>query len=141
AMDMRNATLGDVLRNIESKTDFRFTYDKKDVNENVTLNIKTDNQSVADILIEVSRQTRLRFKQVNNVISVQKNSLLSKGSSLEIVTMEKTITGRVTDENSEGLPGVNILLKNTTIGTVTDIDGNYRISVPDDAAVLVFSSV
>ena len=141
AMDMRDATLGDVLRNIESKTDFRFTYDKKDVNENLTINIKTDNQSVADILIEVSRQTRLRFKQVNNVISVQKNNLFSKGASMEIVTMEKTITGRVTDENTEGLPGVNILLKNTTIGTVTDIDGNYRISVPDDAAILVFSSV
>ena len=141
AMDMRNATLGDVLRNIESKTDFRFTYDKKDVNENLMLNIKTDNQSVADILIEVSRQTRLRFKQVNNVISVQKNNILSKGNSMEIVTMEKTITGRVTDESSEPLPGVNILLKGTTTGTITDVDGNYRLTVPDDAATLVFSSV
>jgi len=141
SVDMRNATLGDVLKNIESKTNFRFTYDKKDINENSQVNISYDNYSVADVLIEVSKQTKLRFKQVNNMISVQKNKLLAKEAPLEIVTMEKNITGKVTDENNEGIPGVNILVKNTTIGTVTDLDGNYRISVPDDASTLVFSSV
>ena len=56
--------------------------------------------------------------------------------------VERPITGRVTDEsNNEGLPGVNIVVKGTTVGTVTDIDGNYRLSVPDDAETLVFSSV
>ena len=55
---------------------------------------------------------------------------------------EKTITGQVTDlSTGETLPGVNIVVKNTTIGTVTDIDGNYRLTVPDDAQALVFSSV
>ena len=54
---------------------------------------------------------------------------------------EKTITGKVTDETNEGLPGVNILVKNTTTGTVTDVDGNFRLSVADDATTLVFSSV
>ncbi len=54
---------------------------------------------------------------------------------------EKTITGTVVDENDEGLPGVNILVKNTTIGTVTDINGDYRLNAPDDATTLVFSSV
>ncbi|MEQ9443201.1 MAG: TonB-dependent receptor [Cyclobacteriaceae bacterium] len=57
------------------------------------------------------------------------------------VVHEKTIAGKVTDENNEGLPGVNILVKNTTSGSVTDIDGNYRLTVPDDATTLVFSSV
>ena len=55
---------------------------------------------------------------------------------------DKTITGKVTDDaEGTGLPGVNIVVKNTTIGTVTDVNGNYRISVPDDTEVLVFSSV
>ena len=54
---------------------------------------------------------------------------------------EKTITGQVTDENDEGLPGVNVLVKNTTTGTVTDVNGNYRLNAPDDATILVFSSV
>ena len=63
---------------------------------------------------------------------------LSRGSA---IALEKTLTGKVTDENEEPLPGVNIVVKNTTIGTVTDVDGNYRLSVPDDANTLVFSSV
>ncbi len=55
--------------------------------------------------------------------------------------LDQVVTGKITDENSEGLPGVNILVKGTTTGTVTDISGNYRITVPDGDAILVFSSV
>ena len=55
--------------------------------------------------------------------------------------LDKTITGKVTDENQEGLPGVNIVVKGSTLGTVTDVDGNYRLNTPDDAQTLVFSSV
>src|SRR5690606_28104464 len=60
---------------------------------------------------------------------------------LATLFLEKTITGKITDENNEPLPGVNIVLKGTTTGTITDIDGNYRLTVPDDATTLVFSSV
>ena len=65
------------------------------------------------------------------------------GNSLPLARwMEQTITGAVTDlSTGESLPGVNIVAKGTTIGTVTDIDGNYRLTVPDDAETLVFSSV
>nr|WKN34779.1 TonB-dependent receptor [Tunicatimonas sp. TK19036] len=56
--------------------------------------------------------------------------------------VEKTITGQVTDaSDGTGLPGVNVLVKGTTIGTVTDLDGNYTLNAPDDAEILVFSSV
>ena len=55
---------------------------------------------------------------------------------------EQTISGQVTDGTSgESLPGVNILAKGTSTGTVTDIDGNYRLTVADDVATLVFSSI
>lgn len=55
---------------------------------------------------------------------------------------QSTVSGLVKDsESNTGLPGVNVLIKGSGIGTVTDIDGNYSLSVPDDADVLVFSSV
>ena len=64
------------------------------------------------------------------------NAWLNRGS------LDKTITGTVTDlSNGETLPGVNIIAKGTSIGTVTDINGKYTLSVPDDATTLVFSSV
>mgnify|MGYP006176897215 CR=1 FL=1 len=52
-----------------------------------------------------------------------------------------TVVGAVMSEDKLPLPGVNVLVKGTTIGTVTDVNGNYRIAAPDDATTLVFSSV
>ncbi|MFP4095807.1 MAG: SusC/RagA family TonB-linked outer membrane protein [Cyclobacteriaceae bacterium] len=55
---------------------------------------------------------------------------------------ERTVTGKVTDaDTGEGLPAVNVLLEGTTTGVVTDLDGNYRISVPSDGGTLIFSFI
>jgi hypothetical protein len=55
---------------------------------------------------------------------------------------QKTITGTVTAaENRDPVPGVNVVVKNTTVGTVTGLDGTYTIQVPDDRETLVFSFV
>ena len=55
---------------------------------------------------------------------------------------DRTISGTVTsEEGGEALPGVNVLVKGTTVGTVTDIEGNYRISVPELADSLSFSFI
>jgi TonB-linked SusC/RagA family outer membrane protein len=51
------------------------------------------------------------------------------------------VSGKVTDETGTGLPGVNILVKNTTSGTTSDTNGDYSISIPDGNAVLVFSFI
>ncbi|MEM9830273.1 MAG: TonB-dependent receptor [Bacteroidota bacterium] len=56
--------------------------------------------------------------------------------------IEQTISGKVLDlSTDEPIPGVNILVKGTTVGTLTDAEGNYRLTAPDDASTLVFSSV
>lgn len=55
---------------------------------------------------------------------------------------ERTVSGKVTDaENGEGLPGVNVILKGTTTGTTTDIDGNYKLNVPSEGGTLTFSFI
>ncbi len=59
-----------------------------------------------------------------------------------IAQANRTISGTVTStDETGGLPGVNVLVKGTTTGTVTDVDGNYRLTVPTGEDVLVFSSV
>lgn len=52
---------------------------------------------------------------------------------------QRTVTGQVTDDMNEGLPGAAILVKGTTVGTITDMDGRYSILAPNDQSVLVFS--
>ncbi len=53
----------------------------------------------------------------------------------------KTISGKVTATDGNALPGVNIILKGGTVGTVTDVEGNYRLSIPSETGKLVFSFV
>ena len=52
-----------------------------------------------------------------------------------------TVSGKVTSANGEGIPGVTVVVKGTTTGTTTDVNGSYTISVPDDNSVLVLSSI
>jgi len=57
------------------------------------------------------------------------------------IAQERTITGTVTAEGEGSVPGVNILIKGTMTGVITDVNGAYSIKVPGDATILVFSSV
>lgn len=100
----------------------------------------------------IIRKKNEQIKLVNKLQSVVPDNSVATGMTTRsmvptlqpsyINTIDKTITGTVTDLlTGEGLPGVNIVVKGTTVGTVTDINGNYRLTAPDDAETLVFSSV
>ncbi|MBN2743502.1 MAG: TonB-dependent receptor [Marinilabiliaceae bacterium] len=58
-----------------------------------------------------------------------------------IIAQQKTISGVVKDNSNDPIPGVSILIKGTTNGTITDIDGKYSLTVPGDNAVLVYSFI
>ena len=61
--------------------------------------------------------------------------------SVQLFAQEITVKGKVEDKQQEALPGVNIIVKGTTVGTVTNIDGYFEIGVPSKDAILVFSSI
>ncbi|MCG8319243.1 MAG: SusC/RagA family TonB-linked outer membrane protein [Cytophagales bacterium] len=61
---------------------------------------------------------------------------------LVAAAQERVVSGKVTDaKDGSGLPGVNVLLKGTTTGAVSDIDGNYSLDIPSSAGTLIFSSI
>ncbi|MCK7554107.1 carboxypeptidase-like regulatory domain-containing protein [Chitinophaga sedimenti] len=56
--------------------------------------------------------------------------------------VDKRVTGKVTNAaNGEALPGVSVIIKGTTNGTTTDVNGNYSLNVPDENTILVFSYI
>ncbi|MBT3384717.1 MAG: TonB-dependent receptor, partial [Prolixibacteraceae bacterium] len=61
--------------------------------------------------------------------------------SLGSQAQQKQISGQVVDQNGVGVPGVTIIVKETTVGTVSDVDGNYSLLVPVDAGRLIFSYI
>jgi len=61
---------------------------------------------------------------------------------INVWAQERTVSGKVTSsEDGSPLPGVNVVLKGTTIGTITDVDGTYRLSVPSEGGTLVFTFI
>ncbi|MCG8308503.1 MAG: TonB-dependent receptor [Cytophagales bacterium] len=142
-IELHNSSVREALEKLEEATDFEFAYKRKIVDSRARLNFKRQHTSLANLLRIISRETNLGFKRVNEIIYVNKKAARSVAEVSDyLVAQEKTITGKViSSEDNEGLPGVNVVIKGTTAGTVTDIEGNYRIDVPDAETILVFSSV
>ena len=142
SMNLHNANLLEVFSEIEKQTDFSFTFSREDLNSTFTVTRKDKKIKVSELLLDISRQTKLIFKQVNKNITVSKyNNSINTPVEVEVIIQTRTITGKViSSENGEGLPGVNVVEKGTSNGTVTDVQGNYSIDV-SESATLVFSSV
>nr|WKN35638.1 SusC/RagA family TonB-linked outer membrane protein [Tunicatimonas sp. TK19036] len=131
------SSLAKAFRVIEAQTDFRFAYSERNVNVRRKISIKAENKSVREVLLEISRQTQLSFKQINQNILVKPH----QGEEQVSVSAFVRVSGTVTDEAQNPIPGVNVNVEGTTIGTITDIDGNFNLDVPDDAEQLIFSFV
>merc|ERR1711966_304561 len=60
---------------------------------------------------------------------------------LAVEAQERNLSGKVLDENDEGLPGVTIVIKDTNIGTITNFNGAFDLSIPEIGSTLTFSAV
>ncbi len=138
-VEIQDKTLIETFRVLERKSPFTFVYDKKDAFLSQKFNLERQTLSVEDILVAIARENKLKFKQVNNNITVSK-PVTYTDEVIEVVDTNIEITGTVTDENGEPMPGVTVIVEGTNVGTVTDIDGQYSIEA-EEGAVLVFSFV
>lgn len=141
-IQLKGYNLAQVFERIESQTEFKFVYDKKFLSTSkLSIDLSYSHESLAEILRELSKQTNLKFRRVNNNITVGELEPDNKEiTPSKRVSEEVTIKGTVRGEDGEELPGVNIVVKGTTNGTITDLNGAYAISTQENA-VLVFSFV
>ncbi len=132
--------LEEVLSEVSMKTGFNFHY--KDVDSPGELSINLSEVSLANCLRHISKETGLSFKRVNETIHVDKvTNTQFDVKEISESKQELTIRGTVKSSDGTGLPGVTVLIKNSSKGTVTDIDGNYLITIPSTETVLVYSFV
>jgi TonB-linked SusC/RagA family outer membrane protein len=132
-----------VLNAIEEQTEFSFVYTSKELDTSKKVTIYVNKATVSDVLIELSKQANIKFKQVNQNISIQRIDAVEEGIGyIKAIQDPFTVTGKVTDVTTEdGLPGVTVLVKGTSTGTVTDLEGNYNITVPNENDTLVYSFI
>jgi hypothetical protein len=137
-LDMKNSTVKEVLRNIEKQSEFVFMYSEKliDVNREVSVTVK--NKKINEVLDELFAGTDVSYKVRDRFILLTTPEVT--GTDL-LAQQQKSVSGKVTDSGGQPLPGVTVVVKGTTQGTVTNNDGNYTLTnIPDDAT-LVFSFV
>lgn len=138
SISLQNASVREVLKQIEDQSDFFFMYKNEniDVNRIVTIDIK--NKSVEYLLEELFRGTKVSYEVVNRqIVLVDKE----KGYINAPGQQQKSVTGKVTDASGGLLPGVSVVVKGTTNGTITDGNGKYSISDIPEKAMLQFSFV
>lgn len=132
SLDMKDAALEKVLGSIESQTRYLFS-PAADVNVKQIVTIQVSNTELREVLSQLRVQTGLDFSVENATIYITKPKLPSS----------RTVHGKVIDVTALPVPGVSVFIKGTTIGTTTDLDGLFSLTVPGDllGGRLVFSSI
>jgi TonB-dependent starch-binding outer membrane protein SusC len=141
-IDIENLSIEEVFQRIENSTGFRFAYRKGIIDQKKRFPSNSNYHTLGNLLRYIAQSTDLSFLRVDEVIHVKKQE---KGGSVAVVESQnlqsRIITGTVTSmEDGISLPGVNILEKGTSNGTITDFEGRYSLEVTE-GATLVFSSV
>ena len=136
-LKMENVPIKQILNSIEDQTNLFFLYNGKLVDVERKVNINVNNQNINDVLKEIFAGTNIKYEIDNRQI------LLSnmEGTSGLGVQQQKLISGKVADSNGISLPGVSIVVKGTTNGTITDTDGKYSLSNVPTSGTLQFSFV
>lgn len=136
-VDFNQATIKNVMADIENKTGLTFFYsgDALDIEKTVTL--YSENMSLGDILLLIKDQTGLSFEIVRDQILVRKTGV----SDSEMGQNHISVSGVVTDSSGAPLPGVTVRIKGTTMGTVTNSEGVFSFSQVSPDVILQFTFI
>src|SRR5674476_163751 len=112
-----NSTLLNVLRTIEAQSEFKFFYNEKvDVSKQVS--VEVTQKSITEILDKVLSSTSVKYKVLGRQIALYDKNEMEPFISEQ---QEKKVTGKVTDQTGQSIPGAAIIVKGTTIGTTFNI--------------------
>lgn len=136
-----NKQVVEVLKEIEENSDFRFFYIREQVNVERKVTVDITNATVENILDQIFSDQGVAYKVMDDnlvLLSPDKNI-----RDIESVSMaqQKQISGSITDSKGFPLVGVTVIIKGTTAGSVSDVNGKYQISAVPENAILVFSFI
>lgn len=136
-LDLTKAKLIDVLNEIEEQTDYHF-YFNIDIDNYQVNQLKVKDQDIRKVLNMMLPELGLGYEIVDRYIVIKHVDETQKGN---IASQQQAVSGKVTDSSGASLPGVTVVVKGTTQGTITDAEGNYTLPNVSGGAVLVFSFV
>ena len=141
SVKLKNSTLQELFVQIKKNSNYRFFYNNDEVDVNQRISIDAEQKTVGKILSAALEGTPYSFKEMDNkLILIEKtdNQTKSLGTGFQ---QQKSVSGKVTDSSGAPLPGVSVVVKGTTTGTITDVDGKFSLTKIPENAPLQFSFV
>ncbi len=133
-----NQKIRSILSSIEKSAHIKFSYNPQSIAVDTKVSFKCIDKQLGEILDDLLSQANLTFEVVGDYIVVtERNSQTDN----EAQSSAFTVSGMVTDDQNDPLPGVNILVKGSATGTTTDTNGKYILTVPEGTETLVFSFI
>lgn len=126
-LSLKDVTLRTFFTQIENQTSYRFSYRDADIDDRQDVDIKVKNASINETLGKVLPLKRLNYSIKGNKVQVTQMPKAKK----------KKISGVVKDVNGEPIIGANVMVQDGSAGTITDLDGNFSLTVPGDGILLV----
>jgi len=129
-LHMERTSLSNVLSRIESMTPYTFIYNKDLVDPSMNISINVKGKNIEEVLDKVFDGTDIKYKVAGTQIALQKATTQQK---------KKTkVSSLIVDENGLPMPGVNVIVKGTTQGVITSMDGTFTL-VCEPNSILTFS--
>ena len=130
SIHMKNVEINEVFSTLEKESGYHFLFNSRLAGIHKVVDVDADNADIGEVLKSIFAGTNLQYKMLDNKLIVISSSELDQ----DIV-----VTGKVTNENNEALPGVSVIVKGKTTGTTTDANGSFTLSVPENAVLEITS--
>ncbi|MCQ2143872.1 MAG: TonB-dependent receptor [Bacteroidales bacterium] len=131
-LKVSGAPLSEAINSVESSTNYSFFYDSESVDTSTKVSVNAENRPIDEVLRELLSPIRINFEIKGNQIVL---------TPAKTPSQTRTIRGTVLDRNGEPLIGAGVLIKGTTSGAITGIDGRYEIPGLKEGDILEFSSL
>lgn len=131
-IELKNATLKQVFKSIEGQTTYRFSYRNTLVDDKSDITILKRQVDVSVVLNEALKGRNLTYTIVSS-----KSIVISDKAEQASPSKTKRVSGTVKSASGESIIGANVKVIGTTIGCITDIDGNFTLEVPENAQLTV----
>ncbi len=142
SLNLNDVSIEHVLDEIENQSEFYFLYNQKLVNVDRKVDVNTRNNKISDILANLFEGEKINYLVMDRQIVLSPQYITERVDvTRDRQAQEIVVTGIVSDQDGNPLPGVTIIIKGTITGSVTNADGNYSIEVKGPESILVFSFV
>ena len=138
-LNFEKASVKELLSKIEDQSEFYFMYSEKIVDINREVSVNVENQKIETVLNTIFTGTDVNYTVKDRIIVLTTPEVFDNSS--QVAFQQNSVSGKVTDTRNQPLPGVTVVVKGTSQGNVTNMDGNYTLLNIPENATLVFSFV